>query len=85
LRGITIPAGTEEIDGSAFANCPIIEIRIASGNSNFRTEDKQLLTFGGTEIVRYFGMSREVFVSKNVEILGKSSFESCHSVQRVVF
>jgi hypothetical protein len=85
LISITIPAGTEEIDGSAFANCPIIDIRVAAGNRSFRTEGKLLLTFGGTEIVRYFGMSREVFVSKNVEVLRKSSFESCHSVQIIVF
>jgi hypothetical protein len=85
LNLMTIPAGTEEIEGSAFANCPIIEIRVAAGNRHFRVEGKMLLTLSGTEIVRYFGMEREVFVSKAVEVLRVSSFESCHHVQRIVF
>jgi hypothetical protein len=36
LDSITIPAATEEIDGSAFANCPVIEMLGAAGNQNFR-------------------------------------------------
>jgi hypothetical protein len=35
--------------------------------------------------VRYFGMEREVFVGQNVEVVRRSSFESCHHVQRLVF
>jgi hypothetical protein len=44
-----------------------------------------LTTADGTEIVRYFGTRREVIVLKSAEVLGKSCFESCPHIERVVF
>jgi hypothetical protein len=85
LISITIPAATEAIEGSAFANSPIIEILVSPGNRNFKVNGKMLLSFNGNEIVRYFGTEGEVFVPKNVEVLRTSSFESCHHIQKVVF
>jgi hypothetical protein len=44
LHSITIPGLTEEIDGSAFVNCPLSEIQVAPGNVNFQIEGSQLVT-----------------------------------------
>jgi hypothetical protein len=46
------PAMVEEIDGSAFLNCPLFTIQVAPGNRNFKVEGKLLVTSNGTEIVR---------------------------------
>jgi hypothetical protein len=62
LTSVTIPASTEEIDGSAFIGCPISQIRVAPGNVNFRIEGEVLVASEGTEIVRYFGQELEVVV-----------------------
>jgi hypothetical protein len=77
LHSITIPALTEEIDGSAFVDCPSISIQVAPGNLNFKVEGNLLITSDNTEIVRYFGLNREILVDKTFRVLGKSCFEGC--------
>jgi hypothetical protein len=72
MRSITIPASVEEIDGSAFVDCPMMEIRIAPGSRNFMIERNILCTADRTVIVRCFGREREVIVPADVEVLGKS-------------
>jgi hypothetical protein len=71
LHSITIPAVTEEIDGSAFVNCSLISIQVAPGNLNFRVEGNFIVTSDGTEIVRYFGMDRDIVIGHKVTFLGK--------------
>jgi hypothetical protein len=85
LNSITIPASTEEIDGSAFVNCHLIEIRVSSESKNFKVEGNLLVTFDGTEIVRYFGLDQTVIVGKKVKIIGKSSFEGYKSLEQMEF
>jgi hypothetical protein len=70
---------TEEIDESAFVDCPLTEIQVAPGWLNFKVEGTLLVTSNGTEIVRYFGLDREIIVGKNVKVLGKLCFEGLHS------
>jgi hypothetical protein len=85
LRSITLPASTEEIDGSAFVGCLIRNIQIESGSRNFKIEDNLLLTSESTEVVRYFGRELEVNVPVTVEVLKKSSFEKCNTVEHILF
>jgi hypothetical protein len=56
LQSITIPAWTQEIDGYAFVNSPLISIQVAAENPNLIIERNLLITSDGTEIVRYFAM-----------------------------
>jgi hypothetical protein len=76
IRSFTIPASVNEIDGSAFVGCPLQEINLDPGNLRYIVRGKALLTSDGTEIVRSFGFERHVFVAKEIEVLGKSCFES---------
>jgi hypothetical protein len=85
LTSISIPASTEEIDGSAFVGCQITAIRIGTGNQKFILERDLLLTLDGTEIARYFGRDLEVIVLKKVEILRKSCFEASNHAERILF
>jgi hypothetical protein len=85
LHSITIPASTEEIDGSAFVNCPFISIQIGRGSDNFKVEDNLLVTSGGTDIVRYFGQDRELHIGNKVHILRKSCFQGCDSLEKIDF
>jgi hypothetical protein len=85
LHSIIIPALTEEIDGSAFVNCPLSEIQVASGNVNFQIEGSQLVTSDGTAIVRYFGVDSEILVGKKVQVLRKSWFEGCKRIVEFEF
>jgi hypothetical protein len=85
LNSITIPASTEEVDGSAFVDCRLIDIRIESKSQNFMIDRNMLMTSDGTSIVRYFGSERKVHVPKTVEVLGKSCFESCNQLEGLFF
>jgi hypothetical protein len=85
LNSITIPASTEEIDGSAFHECPLESIQVAPGNRSFIVEGQMLLTLDGAKIVKYFGKERKIVVPIKVEVLGRSCFfESCH-LESIVF
>jgi hypothetical protein len=85
LRSMGIPSATEEIDGSAFAKCPLLDLRVSPGNRHFRVDGNFLMTKDGREVVRYFGMECEVFVASSVEVLRKSSFESCDLLRSLIF
>jgi hypothetical protein len=85
LQSITIPASTEEITGSAFVDCPLIEIQVAPGSMNFKVEGSLLVTSDGTTIVRYFGMDSGVVVGREVRVIGKSSFEGCEDLGQITF
>jgi hypothetical protein len=85
LDSITIPALAEEIDGSAFVDCPLREIRVAPGSLNFKVEGNLLVRSDGTEIVRYFGLDREIVVHRKVKVLGKSCFERCKHLDKIEF
>jgi hypothetical protein len=63
----------------------LLTVRVAADSRNFTVNGNELQTFDGTEIVRYFGIGQEVRVAMNVERLGKSCFESCTNLLRVVF
>jgi hypothetical protein len=52
LHSITNPVLTEEIDGSAFCDCPLISIQVAPENVNFKIEGNRLVTSDGTELVK---------------------------------
>jgi hypothetical protein len=85
MRSITIPALTEEIDGSAFLNCPLIQIQVAPGSLNFKVERNLLVTSDGTGIVRYFGLDREITLGKKVKVLGSLCFEDCRHLDKIAF
>jgi hypothetical protein len=79
LLSITIPALTEEMDGSSFVNCPLISIKVARGSLNFTVDGNMLITADGREIVRYiyFGLDPEIVIAKTVRVPGKSCFNGC--------
>jgi hypothetical protein len=85
IHSITIPAATNEIDGSAFVGCRLEAIVIDSGNRRFMVRVNTLLTSDGTEIVRSFGLEREIFVPMEVEVLRKSCFESLKHLTELKF
>jgi hypothetical protein len=85
LSSITIPASTEEMDGSAFLECPLIAVSVCPGSLHFSVQGFFLFRSGETEIVRYFGDEAEIIVSMQVEKLGKSCFESCNRIERIDF
>jgi hypothetical protein len=85
LKSNTIPASVEEMDGSAFVGCPLLEIRVSARSRNFRVEGSLLSTADGTIIVRYFGRERYIDVRRRVEVVGNSCFESCSHLEKVLF
>jgi hypothetical protein len=85
IRSFTIPASVNEIDGSAFLSSELMEINVDPGNQRFIIRRNSLLTSDGTEIVRSFGIQREIFVPREVEVLQKSCFESLYYLTEVEF
>jgi hypothetical protein len=85
LNSIRIPASVEEIDGSAFVGSLCLAIEVAAGRRNLTIQGDLLTTADGTKLVRYIGRNHDIIVPNTIEILGKSCFESCNHVEKVVF
>jgi hypothetical protein len=85
IKSITIPASVNEIDGSAFVRCPLEEIDVDPGNPRFIIRGNALLTSDGTEIVKSIGIQREIFVSREVEVLHSTCFRSLWHLTEVKF
>jgi hypothetical protein len=85
LYSIAIPALTEGIDGSAFLNCPLIAIHVLPASPNFAVEEILRATSDRTEIVRHFGLDREIVVGRKVKVLGKSRFEGLKHRDEIYF
>jgi hypothetical protein len=60
-------------------------MEVAPGSLYFKIDCGLLLTANGTEIVRYFGRELRVVVPKEVQIIGKSCFEGCNRLKRILF
>jgi hypothetical protein len=85
LKFIRLPASLQMIDGSALAQTRISPITVEAGNRYFRVVGDFLLDFDGVSVIRYFGSDSTVTLSNHIEILGQSSFDSCHSVCSLTF
>jgi hypothetical protein len=85
LRCIVIPSSTAIIDGSAFSNVRLDWVRIEVGSSQFRIRDWCLEDFSGHSLVRYFGNCKKVVVPCSIKSLCKSCFQSCTSVESILF
>jgi hypothetical protein len=85
IHSFTVPESVNEIDGSAFVGCPLEAIDIGLGNRWFIVRESTLLTSDGTEIVRGFGLERNVFVVMEVERLQNSCFGSLRHLTEVRF
>jgi hypothetical protein len=85
LLAICIPSFVDTIDGSAFADSEICEIRVAAGNSHFRVSGDFLLSSDGTSLIRYFGRDFGPRISCEIEVLAVGAFASCQHVRRLEF
>jgi hypothetical protein len=85
LYSICIPSNVESIDGSAFSECGILEIRVAEGNRHFRVSGEFLTTFDGTSLIRYFGRDSNVKICCDIERLCVGSFSKCRQLRELEF
>jgi hypothetical protein len=66
-------------------NCPLIAIQVVSENLHFKVEGNLLITSDGTEIVRYFGLDRDIIVRQEVKVFRNSCFECCKYLDQIIF
>jgi hypothetical protein len=85
LKSFVFPGQVEFIDGSAFCVVNLEHVTIESASSQFVLEGLILHDLSRNAIVRNFGQSEYLLVGTRIEILAKSCFSSCGSLQEVVF
>jgi hypothetical protein len=98
LKVLCIPSFVEAIDGSAFVNAGIRDIRIGEGNTHFRVSGPFLLNSEGTSLIRYFEeIHREleppsegfpphmVTVSREIDMISAGSFEASFLLKTLQF
>jgi hypothetical protein len=85
LRSICIPTLVETIDGSAFARCDLPEIWIVEGNGYFQVCGEFLLSLDGHRLIRFFGKSSCVRISREIDAICDGAFHSCDWIRRLEF
>jgi hypothetical protein len=85
LRSFVFPGRVGFIDGSAFCVVNLQHVAIESDSSQFVLEGLILHDLSRNAIVRNFSELESIFVEAKIEILAKSCFSSCASLQEVVF
>jgi hypothetical protein len=80
-----IPRTVEMIDGSAFARCESISIRIEDGSEYFVVEGEFLSDFSCRMLIRYLGNAGSVCAPNHVDILGPFCFSYCQSLSCISF
>jgi hypothetical protein len=85
LYSICIPSNVESIDGSAFAESGVLEIRVAKGNRHFRVSGEFLTNFDGTSLIRYFGRDSHVQIGSDIERICVGSFSKCKQLRELEF
>jgi hypothetical protein len=84
LSSITIRALAEKVDGFAFLDCPLREIRVARASRTFMILKNMPLTLDDTEIVESLGSEANVIISSNVKVLRTSCCQSANRFEAVV-
>jgi hypothetical protein len=85
LELINVPASVVNVHGSAFADAEITKISIESGNSRFAVIDDFLVDITEAKLIRYFGSSPVIIVSRAIEIIGRHCFGHCKSLSSLTF
>jgi hypothetical protein len=86
VASITIPAGVTSIGDGAFAGCwPLAAIKVAEGNTAYRSVDGVLFNKEGTALIRYPpGKPGQSYAIPNgVTRIGKEAFTACKNLIRV--
>jgi hypothetical protein len=85
LELIDLPASLVNVHGSAFAQAPIAKISIDAGNRRLRVIGDFLVDITRARLIRYFGSSSEIILSRAVEVIGTYCFASCADLALVSF
>jgi hypothetical protein len=85
LYSICLPSNVESIDGSAFSESGILEIRVAAGNRHFRVSGEFLTNFAGSSLIRYFGRDSDVRIGCDIETICVGSFSKCKQLRKLKF
>jgi hypothetical protein len=76
LQSFLIPADVDTLDGSAFADPPISEIRVAIGNRHFQVCGDFVVSLDGSSLIVHFGGDEHVIVMKEIRVLSTGLFAS---------
>jgi hypothetical protein len=85
LHSICLPSLVDTIDGSAFGDSGICEIRVSEGNRHFRVSGDFLLSFDGRSLIQYFGRDSSVRIDREIEVLCKKAFDVYRDISSIEF
>jgi hypothetical protein len=85
LELIDMPASLTNVHGSAFANAQISHISVDAGNRSLRVIGDFLIDIGQSKLIRYFGSSSAIILSRSVEIIGSYCFAYCGDLVSLTF
>jgi hypothetical protein len=85
VDSICVPSSVHSIDGSAFCDSGIDEVRIAEDNRHFRVSGEFLLSFDGKILICYFGNSEIARIYGGIEVISTRAFAGSESISNIAF
>jgi hypothetical protein len=85
LELIDLPASLVNIHGAAFAQAKITKISVESGHRQLRVIGDCLVDITRAKLIRYFGSSSVIILSRAIEILGSYSLAYCSNLSSLTF
>jgi hypothetical protein len=85
LTHLLIPASVEKMNANSFPRSRSIQLELEPGNRNFAINDNFLMDFGHRRLILCFCAVSEISIPDEIETIGESCFDSCHSIRSVSF
>lgn len=83
-KQITIPAGIEEIEPSAFAGSSLTTVKVEKGNKTFAVNGRCLYNKKSGKLVLAFGRGNKLTLSKKIRKIDKDAMVSKYKVKKLV-
>jgi hypothetical protein len=85
LSLVDLPPSLENVHGSAFAEAKFARISVDAGNRHLGIIGDFLIDITRSRLVRYFGSSRAIILSRAVQIIGSYCFAYCGDLGSLLF
>jgi hypothetical protein len=85
LELISLPASLTNVHGSAFAKAKVQRILVDAGNRHLQVLGDFLIGVSQSRLIRYFGSSSVIILSRSVEVIGSYCFLDCTDLMSLSF
>jgi hypothetical protein len=85
LKSILLPASLSVVHGSSFDGSSIDEVKVDERSPHYFVSHNSLICYHGMRLIRHFGLTDNVIIPRECEIIDSYCFSYCKSIAGVDF